>query len=39
VLVLPVVGAFIDYQITFAVVVLAYLVSGPVLWVRNRATA
>lgn len=39
VLVLPVVGAFIDYQVTFAVVVLAYLVSGPVLWVRNRATA
>jgi CDP-diacylglycerol--serine O-phosphatidyltransferase len=36
VLVLPVVGAFIDYQATFAVVVLAYLLSGPVLWVRNR---
>jgi CDP-diacylglycerol--serine O-phosphatidyltransferase len=39
VLVLPVVGAFIDYQVTFAVVVLAYLASGPVLWVRNRAVA
>jgi len=37
VLVLPVVGAFIDFQLTFAVVVLAYLASGPVLWVRNRA--
>jgi CDP-diacylglycerol--serine O-phosphatidyltransferase len=36
VLVLPVVGAFIDYQLTFAVVVLAYLASGPVLWLRNR---
>jgi len=35
VLVLPVVGAFIDYQVTFAVVVLAYLASGPVLWLRN----
>jgi CDP-diacylglycerol--serine O-phosphatidyltransferase len=39
VLVLPVVGAFIDYQVTFAVVVLSYLFSGPVLWVRNRSTA
>jgi CDP-diacylglycerol--serine O-phosphatidyltransferase len=36
VLVLPVVGAFIDYQVTFAVVVLSYLLSGPVLWLRNR---
>ncbi len=39
VLVLPVVGAFIDYQVTFAAVVLAYLLSGPVLWLRNRAAA
>jgi CDP-diacylglycerol--serine O-phosphatidyltransferase len=39
VLVLPVVGAFIDYQMTFAAVVLAYLLSGPVLWIRNRAVA
>jgi CDP-diacylglycerol--serine O-phosphatidyltransferase len=39
VLVLPVVGALVDYQLTFALVVLAYLVSGPVLWVRNRAAA
>ena len=37
VLVLPVVGALIDSQVTFAAVVLAYLASGPVLWVRNRA--
>jgi CDP-diacylglycerol---serine O-phosphatidyltransferase len=38
-LVLPVVGSFIDYQVTFAVVVLAYLLSGPILWVRNRNLA
>jgi len=37
VLVVPVVGAFIDYQMTFAVVVLAYLASGPMLWLRTRA--
>ena len=36
---LPVVGAFVNYQVTFAVVVLAYLLSGPVLWVRNRTLA
>jgi CDP-diacylglycerol---serine O-phosphatidyltransferase len=39
VLALPVIGAFIDYEVTFAAVVLAYLASGPVLWVRNRAAA
>jgi CDP-diacylglycerol---serine O-phosphatidyltransferase len=39
VLVIPVIGVFIDYQVTFAAVVLAYLASGPVLWVRNRAAA
>jgi len=39
VLVLPVVGALVNYEVTFAVVVLAYLASGPVLWIRNRATA
>jgi CDP-diacylglycerol---serine O-phosphatidyltransferase len=39
VLALPVVGAFVNYQLTFAVVVLAYLLSGPVLWVRNRNLA
>ena len=36
---LPVIGAFIDYQVTFAAVVLAYLASGPVLWMRNRSAA
>lgn len=39
VLVLPVVGAFVNYQATFAVVVLAYLLSGPILWLRNRNLA
>jgi CDP-diacylglycerol---serine O-phosphatidyltransferase len=34
-LVVPVVGAFIDYQLTFGVVVLAYLASGPLLWLRG----
>jgi CDP-diacylglycerol--serine O-phosphatidyltransferase len=32
----PVVGALLDIRITFAFVVLAYLVSGPVLWLRQR---
>ncbi|GAA2595743.1 CDP-diacylglycerol--serine O-phosphatidyltransferase [Dactylosporangium fulvum] len=35
-LVLPVIGALVDYRVTFVVVVLAYLVSGPVLWLRQR---
>jgi CDP-diacylglycerol--serine O-phosphatidyltransferase len=35
-LVMPVVGALIDYQLTFAGVVLAYLVSGPLVWLRQR---
>jgi CDP-diacylglycerol--serine O-phosphatidyltransferase len=35
-LVLPAVGALIDYRLTFAGVVAAYLVSGPVLWLRER---
>jgi len=37
VLVVPIVGAMIDYRVTFAVVVLAYLASGPLLWLRHRA--
>jgi CDP-diacylglycerol--serine O-phosphatidyltransferase len=36
-LVLPVVGAMIDYRLTFGAVVLAYLASGPLLWLRQRA--
>jgi len=35
-LVLPAVGALIDYQLTFAGVVITYLLSGPVLWLRHR---
>jgi CDP-diacylglycerol--serine O-phosphatidyltransferase len=35
-LVLPLVGALVDFRITFVVVVMAYLVSGPLLWLRER---
>ena len=35
-LVLPVIGALVDYRLTFVAVVLAYLVSGPLLWLRQR---
>ncbi|GGM17504.1 phosphatidylserine synthase [Dactylosporangium sucinum] len=35
-LVLPVIGALVDYRVTFVVVVFAYLASGPVLWLRQR---
>jgi CDP-diacylglycerol--serine O-phosphatidyltransferase len=35
-LVLPLVGALVDFRITFVVVVLAYLVSGPLIWLRQR---
>ncbi|HEX6497939.1 MAG TPA: CDP-alcohol phosphatidyltransferase family protein [Micromonosporaceae bacterium] len=34
--VLPAVGLLIDYRNTFAVLVGAYLVSGPLLWLRQR---
>ena len=37
-LVLPVIGALVDYQLTYALVVLAYLVSGPLIWMRHRHT-
>lgn len=37
--VLPVVGALVDFRLTFVAVVLAYLVSGPVLWLRQRRHA
>jgi CDP-diacylglycerol--serine O-phosphatidyltransferase len=39
VLVLPVVSALIDYRVTFAGVVAAYLMSGPLLWLRQRSAA
>jgi CDP-diacylglycerol---serine O-phosphatidyltransferase len=35
-LLVPVVGALIDYRVTFALIVVAYLVSGPLLWLRQR---
>jgi CDP-diacylglycerol---serine O-phosphatidyltransferase len=34
------VGVFVDYRVTFAVLVAAYLLSGPAVWLRRRgATA
>jgi CDP-diacylglycerol--serine O-phosphatidyltransferase len=36
-LLLPVLGAIVDYRFTFVAIVLAYLVSGPVIWLRQRA--
>ena len=33
---LPAVGAFVDARLTFALLVVAYLVSGPVMWMRAR---
>ncbi|MEV4201404.1 CDP-alcohol phosphatidyltransferase family protein [Micromonospora globbae] len=35
----PVVGALIDVRLTFALIVAGYLVSGPVLWLRQRRAA
>lgn len=36
---LPVVGALVDPRLTFAVTVVGYLASGPLLWFRQRHTA
>jgi CDP-diacylglycerol--serine O-phosphatidyltransferase len=36
-LVLPAVSALIDYRLTYAVVVVAYLASGPLVWLRHRS--
>jgi CDP-diacylglycerol--serine O-phosphatidyltransferase len=38
-LLVPVVGAVINYQATFVAVVLVYLISGPLLWLRHRQRA
>jgi len=35
----PVIGALVDIRLTFALVVVGYLVSGPLLWLRQRRTA
>jgi CDP-diacylglycerol---serine O-phosphatidyltransferase len=36
-LLLPAVGALIDYRLTFASVVVAYVASGPFVWLRQRS--
>jgi CDP-diacylglycerol--serine O-phosphatidyltransferase len=33
---LPIVGALVDARLTFALIVFAYLASGPLLWLRTR---
>jgi len=35
-LLLPVIGAYVDYRLTFLAVVASYLASGPLLWLRQR---
>lgn len=35
----PAVGALVDIRLTFALVVMGYLVSGPLLWLHQRRTA
>jgi CDP-diacylglycerol--serine O-phosphatidyltransferase len=35
----PVIGALVDVRLTFALVVVGYLASGPLLWWRQRGTA
>ncbi len=34
---LPIVGAFVDARLTFALAVVIYVASGPVLWLKARA--
>lgn len=38
-LAIPLVGIIANMQITFGLIVLAYLISGPILWARQRHTA
>ncbi len=33
----PLVGFYFDYRVTFSVLVAVYLVSGPLIWLRQRA--
>jgi CDP-diacylglycerol--serine O-phosphatidyltransferase len=35
----PLAGAFVDVRLTFALIVLGYLVSGPLLWLHQRKVA
>jgi CDP-diacylglycerol---serine O-phosphatidyltransferase len=32
----PIIGFYFDYRITFALLVVLYLISGPVVWLRRR---
>ncbi|MFG2063694.1 CDP-alcohol phosphatidyltransferase family protein [Micromonospora sp. NPDC048871] len=34
----PVIGALIDVRLTFGLIVIGYLISGPVLWLHQRRT-
>jgi CDP-diacylglycerol--serine O-phosphatidyltransferase len=34
--VMPVVGALVDPRLTFVAAVMAYLASGPVLWLKTK---
>ncbi|MBN1171595.1 MAG: CDP-alcohol phosphatidyltransferase family protein [Micromonosporaceae bacterium] len=38
-LIVPVIGLLLDYRLTYALVVLAYLVSGPLIWLSQRRAA
>jgi CDP-diacylglycerol--serine O-phosphatidyltransferase len=39
VLLVPVVAAMIDYRLTFVAIVAGYVVSGPLIWMRQRSAA
>jgi CDP-diacylglycerol--serine O-phosphatidyltransferase len=36
---LPLISAFVDVRLPFALIVLGYLASGPVLWLHQRKAA
>jgi CDP-diacylglycerol--serine O-phosphatidyltransferase len=38
-LIIPLVGVVANMQMTFGLIVLVYLISGPILWARQRRTA
>jgi CDP-diacylglycerol---serine O-phosphatidyltransferase len=38
-LLVPVIGGLLDIRVTFFAIVVAYLASGPLLWLRQRRTA
>lgn len=39
VLIIPVIGLFVDFRLTFSLVVLAYLISGPMVWIAHRRSS